>query len=150
MSYIFPSIPNAYFNIEKWFVSTFNKDPATGKTIGYDFNYQDHFNLFLHAKFTIEINSVRVINAFDKEIYNIPIDTYKKFLSCGEWDDPTFTKNERLLAWKIECLRNNFSTKSTISLNDNKIKTEYNSEEDSGDAGSEEDSGEQDGGSEDE
>ena len=26
-----------------------------------------------------------------------------KYISCGEWDNPTFTENERLLAWRIEC-----------------------------------------------
>ncbi len=102
--HIFPQIPNAYFDIEKWFFSTFKKSATTGKTVGYNFNYEDHLNLFLHAKFIVKEENVYVHNAFDETIEIIPIHVYNKYLLRGEWDDPTYTTNERKLAWKIECL----------------------------------------------
>jgi hypothetical protein len=105
MSYTFPEMPKEYFDINKWFTCTFQKNDTTGNTIGYKFNYEDHLNLFLNAKFTSKENVIYVIDAFDNIIHTIPLEEYKKYVSCGEWDDPTFTKNERKLAWQIECLR---------------------------------------------
>ena len=102
----FPQIPNAYFDIEKWFFSTFKKSATTGKTVGYNFNYEDHLNLFLHATFIVKEENVYVHNAFNETIEIIPIHVYNKYVLRGEWDDPTYTTNERKLAWKIECLSN--------------------------------------------
>ena len=102
----FPPIPNAYFDVKKWFTSTFRKNTITGQTIGYKFNYEDHLNLFVHANFIIGETDVKVVNTFGEFISVIPISVYKKFVSRGEWDDTSFTKNERKLAWKIECLSN--------------------------------------------
>ena len=100
----FPDMPNAVFNIEKWFKNTFTKNYSTGKTIGYDFKYEDHYNLFLHAKFIVEEKVVNIVNAFDEKICTISRDEYNNYISHGEWDDLSFTENERKLAWRIECL----------------------------------------------
>ena len=89
------------------------KNRITGQTIGYKFNYEDHLNLFLHAKFIIDETDVKVVNTFGENISIIPISVYKKFVSRGEWDDPTYTVNERKLAWKIECLSNKSPEKSS-------------------------------------
>ena len=104
MSITFPPIPNAHFDVKKWFTCNFKKNTITGQTIGYKFNYEDHLNLFVHADFIIGETDVKVVNTFGEFISVIPICVYKKFVSRGDWDDPTFTKNERKLAWKIECL----------------------------------------------
>lgn len=113
MTYKFPPMPNAYFDVNKWFTTTFKKNRITGQTIGYKFNYEEHLNLFLHAKFVIDETDVKVVNAFGENISVIPISVYKRFVSRGEWDDPTYTVNERKLAWKIECLSNKSPEKSS-------------------------------------
>lgn len=113
MTYKFPPIPNAYFDVNKWFTTTFKKNRFTGQTIGYTFNYEEHLDLFLNAKFIIHETDVKVVNTFGENISVIPISVYKKFVSRGEWDDPTYTDNERKLAWKIECLSNKSPEKSS-------------------------------------
>ncbi len=129
MGYTFPPMPNAYFDVKKWFTTTFHKNSITGQTIGYKFIYEDHYNLFLHANFVVHETEVKVINTFGEFITAIPISVYKKFVSCGEWDDPTFTNNERKLAWKIECLRN--LTPDTRCNDSKKIQNQNSSLRDS-------------------
>jgi len=124
MGYIFPPMPNAVFDVKKWFNSTFKKNPITGQTVGYNYIYEDHYNLFLHANFVLDETDVKVINKFDEFIMVIPISIYKKFVSRGEWDDPTFTDNERKLAWRIECLRK--LTPDTKIQNQKNISEKHN------------------------
>ena len=124
----FPPIPNAYFDVKKWFTNTFKRNTITGQTIGYKFNYEDHLNLFVHADFIIGETDVKVVNTFGEFISVIPISVYKKFVSRGDWDDPSFTKNERKLAWKIECLSKMVIHKRDINDNIQNIQNTQNND----------------------
>lgn len=130
MPFLFPPMPNSNFDVKKWFTNTFKKNQITGQTIGYKFNYDDHLNLFLHANFIVGETDVKVLNTFGDSISVIPISVYKKFVSRGQWDDSSYTKNERKLAWKIECLSNILTNKpdgitTTLSINQIEPDSEF-------------------------
>ena len=103
MSY--PPVPEPTIclkKIEKTIDERFNWDPETRKIHGMSLTIDKLKHLALKSKWekTPAGDSYRCVNlgnvwrASDVE-------------SRGGWDDPRFSDTERILAWRIECIRNN-------------------------------------------
>ena len=127
---MYPSIPKAIFDITSWFEIAFPKP---------QFNWyaenENYDNDIKHWKRNEEkyINStygneyeIKISNTGKRCIKFIHLDTpdennqrrfsYGDFISCGEWDDPNFTENERQLAWRIECNKENKISKDISQI----------------------------------
>jgi len=95
-------MPDNKFNIEKWFRSTYKK-ARTGNIVGYTLQYEEHLRTLKSLPLIYNKDgSIHISGCFT---CNIPYNDVKKYSKHGDWDDHTFSDNERLLAWRIECLK---------------------------------------------
>ena len=105
--------PQASFDIQSWFYEFFPKPEVHQRIIHWKFLH--HKYISQDIKYNIDIYDGRRFVTFEtsdpvsdkQELTGIEYEfsdlTYK-FISCGVWDSPDFTDNERELAWRIHCL----------------------------------------------
>ena len=83
-------------------MKTYKKN-KNGNTIGFNIKYEEHVKILKSLEITFqEDGSITLPGGHG----HIPLKHVKMFSLHGEWDDPTFTDNERRLAWRIECITN--------------------------------------------
>ena len=120
----YPSIPKPVFDFEGWFVDTFPKKCCDMSM--WNIKYSIYKSLSQYIEIEIESHRYKkyrcaIFKKLHTEIERDQrsvnddrcssytksfLESTTKFISCGIWDKPDFTENERLLAWRIECMYN--------------------------------------------
>jgi hypothetical protein len=113
---MYPKMPIATFDVHAWFEIAFPKPQFNW----YQFNEDYHNNLniwksneekYLKTKYQNNFEIIDIGNG-KRTLKFRPVTengrwSYEDYISRGEWDNPNFSENERILAWRIECNRLN-------------------------------------------
>ena len=91
-------MPPVVFDIEAFFNYAYPR--RTG-----DEDYIEQRKMYMDAECTVFDNGSVMIRFKPQGSTIIPAVYAKRFLSRGPWDRHDFTDNERILAWRLECLR---------------------------------------------
>ena len=113
---MYPQMPEATFNVHLWFKTAFPKPQFNW--YGYNESYESDINiwksneeLYLKTKHHHNYEILYLENGKRTLKFHPVVEngrwSYEDFISRGEWDNPFFSENERILAWRIECNKNN-------------------------------------------
>ena len=102
-------MPEATFDKKSWFEVAFPKPQFNW----YEYNesYENDIKMWkLNEEKYLKHNNYDIMYLENgkrtlkiRPLYETGIWLYEDYISRGEWDNPKFTENERILAWRIEC-----------------------------------------------
>jgi hypothetical protein len=95
-------MPEPVFDIGLFFDTQFGKRPKSGRMSVYNVPYDDYRQRFVESDQEVLTDGSLWISSCGRRITR---DEMNRFMLRGPWDRLDFSKNERELAWRIECLR---------------------------------------------
>lgn len=98
-------LPKPYFDRKLWYDDFLKKRlghrKETDKMPGNIYTFLEYKKLLFESPLEYTSDGRLVITMLGQ---SVSFDNMKKYMMHGEWDDPSYTKNERKLAYKIYLL----------------------------------------------
>lgn len=98
-------LPKPYFDKERWYQDFLRKHlgsrEETNYIPGYGYTFLEFKKILLESPLEYTSDGGLVFSALG---LSFTLDGMKEYMVHGEWDDPSFTPNERELAYRIHLL----------------------------------------------